>query len=88
LLAPQPRDHGAARHLALVLAPGSVHPLARARTTGRGGGVTPRFPVYEKLPVTGDLTALLDLRAPHPGARVVRNVNAYIAAASRLFPHG
>jgi hypothetical protein len=57
-------------------------------TTGNGGGVTLRFPVYEKLPVDDESKALLDLEAQHPGARVVRDVSAYTAAESRLYPHG
>jgi hypothetical protein len=32
--------------------------------------------------------ALLDLEAQHPDARVVRDVQAYMAAESRLYPHG
>jgi hypothetical protein len=32
--------------------------------------------------------ALLDLRAQHPDAKVVRGADAYIAAESRLYPHG
>jgi hypothetical protein len=31
---------------------------------------------------------LLDLEAQHPGARVVRDPDAYRAAEARLFPHG
>lgn len=57
-------------------------------TTGTEGGVTLRFGVYEELPVNSDSTALLDLRAQHPGARVVRDVPAYMAAEARLYPHG
>jgi outer membrane lipoprotein-sorting protein len=57
-------------------------------TTGTSGGVTLRFPVYEKLPVDDDSKALLDLEAQHPGAQVVRDVHAYMAAESRLYPHG
>jgi hypothetical protein len=47
-----------------------------------------RFPVYEKLPVDDQSKALLSLQAQHPGARVVRDVKAYEAADSRLYPHG
>jgi outer membrane lipoprotein-sorting protein len=57
-------------------------------TRGTSGGVTLRFPVYEKLPVDDQSLALLDLRAQHPGAQVVRDAHAYIAAESRLYPHG
>jgi hypothetical protein len=57
-------------------------------TTGDGGGVTLRFPVYEELPVDAQSMQLLDLQVQHPSARVVRDVNAYIAAESRLYPHG
>lgn len=58
------------------------------RTTGTSGGVTLRFPVYEELPVDSESMKLLDLRAQHPSARVVRDVKAYIAAEARLYPHG
>jgi hypothetical protein len=57
-------------------------------TTGAGGGVTLRFPVYEELPVDAESMQLLDLEAQHPGAKVVRDPAAYIAAEARLFPHG
>ncbi|HEU5216839.1 MAG TPA: hypothetical protein VFU30_15015 [Gaiellaceae bacterium] len=57
-------------------------------TTGDGGGVTLRFPVYEQLSVDAESTKLLDLQAQHPGARVVRDPGAYLAAESRLYPHG
>jgi outer membrane lipoprotein-sorting protein len=57
-------------------------------TTGNGGAVTLRFGVYEELPVNSDTLALLDLEAQHPGAQVVRDVKAYMAAESRLYPHG
>jgi hypothetical protein len=57
-------------------------------STGTDGGVTIRFPVYEKLPVDDQSKALLDLEAQHPGARVVRDVHAYMAAETRLYPHG
>ena len=57
-------------------------------TTGDGGGVTLRFGVYEELPVDSDSMRLLDLEAQHPGAQVVRDVSAYMAAESRLYPHG
>jgi hypothetical protein len=57
-------------------------------TSGNGGSVTLRFPVYEQLPVDGESLQLLDLEAQHPAARVVRDPAAYIAAEARLFPHG
>jgi hypothetical protein len=58
-------------------------------TLGNGGSrVTLRFPVYEELPVDTSSMALLDLQAQHPSASVDRDVNAYIAAESRLYPHG
>lgn len=57
-------------------------------TTGTSGGVTLRFPVYEKLPVDDGSPALLSLQAQHPGAKVVRGVHAYLAAESELYPHG
>jgi hypothetical protein len=57
-------------------------------TTGTTGGVTYRFPVYEELPVNAQSMQLLDLQLQHPSAHVVRDVNAYMAAESRLYPHG
>ena len=57
-------------------------------SAGNGGGVTLRFPVYEQLPVDSESMELLDLEAQHPGARVVRDPAAYLAAEARLFPHG
>jgi len=57
-------------------------------TTGDGGGVTLRFPVYEELAVDADSLKSLDLEAQHPGARVVRGADAYQAAEARLYPHG
>lgn len=57
-------------------------------TTGNGGGVTLRFPVFEELPVDDASMQLLDLQAQHPGAQVVRDPGAYIAAEARLYPHG
>jgi hypothetical protein len=57
-------------------------------TSGNGGGVTLRFPVYEELPVDTESMRLLDLRAQHLGARVVRDLAAYRAAEARLFPQG
>jgi hypothetical protein len=57
-------------------------------STGTDGGVTLRFPVYEKLAVDDQSTELLSLQAQHPGAKVVRDVHAYMSAESRLYPHG
>ena len=57
-------------------------------STGNGGGVTLRFPVYEELSADAESMQLLDLEAQHPGARIVRDVAAYKAAEARLFPHG
>jgi outer membrane lipoprotein-sorting protein len=58
------------------------------KTTGTSGGVTLRFPVYEELPVDDQSMQLLSLQAQHPSAHVVRDPKAYIAAESRLYPHG
>jgi len=58
------------------------------KTTGDGGSVTLDFPVYEELPVDPQSQQLLRLRDQHPGAQVVRDGKAYIAAESRLYPHG
>jgi hypothetical protein len=57
-------------------------------TTGNGGGVTLRFPVYEQLPADTESLKLLDLEDQHPGAQVVRGADAYIKAEARLYPHG
>lgn len=57
-------------------------------TTGDGGGVTLRFPVYEQLPVDAESLKLLDLQDQHPDAQVVRGADWYIAAEARLYPHG
>ena len=57
-------------------------------TTGDGGGVTLRFPVYEQLPVDAESLKLLDLQDQHPDAQVVRGADSYIAAEARLYPHG
>jgi hypothetical protein len=57
-------------------------------TTGDGGSVTLRFPVYEELPVDANSMQLLSLQDQHPNAQVVRGPTAYIAAESRLYPHG
>jgi hypothetical protein len=57
-------------------------------STGNGGSVTLRFPVYEELPVNADSMELVDLEAQHPGARVKRDAAAYQEAEARLFPHG
>jgi outer membrane lipoprotein-sorting protein len=52
------------------------------------GSVTLRFPVYEELPVGTDSMQLLSLEDQHPNAQVVHGATAYIAAESRLYPHG
>jgi outer membrane lipoprotein-sorting protein len=57
-------------------------------TTGNGGGVTLRFPVYEELPVDAASRDLLSLGAQHPDAQVVRGAAGYTAAEKRLYPHG
>jgi hypothetical protein len=57
-------------------------------SAGNGGGGTLRFPIYEELPVDNESMELLELEAQHPGARVVRDPTAYLAAEARLFPHG
>lgn len=57
-------------------------------TTGNGGGVTLRFPVYEELPMSAESMDLLGLEAQHPDAQVVRGAVGYIAADKRLYPHG
>jgi hypothetical protein len=58
------------------------------RTSGDGGSVTLRFPVYEELRANAESMELLDLEAQHPQARVVHDPDAYRAAEDRLFPHG
>jgi hypothetical protein len=57
-------------------------------TTGTGGGVTLRFPVYEELPLSSESMDLLSLQAQHPDAQVVRGAAGYMAADKRLYPHG
>ncbi len=57
-------------------------------TTGNDGGVTLRFPIYEKLPADSASMDLLSLRAQHPDAQVVHGAAAYMAAEQRLYPHG
>jgi len=57
-------------------------------TTGNGGGVTLRFGVYEELPVDTESMQLLSLQDQHPNAQVEHGATAYIAAESRLYPHG
>jgi outer membrane lipoprotein-sorting protein len=57
-------------------------------TRGTDGGVTLRFSAYEELPVDDASLKLLDLQAQHPNAQVVHDVNAYMAAEKRLYPHG
>jgi hypothetical protein len=57
-------------------------------TTGTDGGVTLTFSVYEELPVDANSMKQLDLEAQYPDATVVRDTKAYMAAESRLYPHG
>jgi outer membrane lipoprotein-sorting protein len=57
-------------------------------TTGNGGGVTLRFGAYEELPVDTESMQLLSLQDQHPNAQVVSGAKPYIAAESRLYPHG
>ena len=57
-------------------------------TKGADGGITFRFSVFEQLPVDRQSLRLLDLRDQHPNAQVVRGAQAYLAAESRLYPHG
>jgi outer membrane lipoprotein-sorting protein len=57
-------------------------------TTGIRGGVTLHFSVYEELPVDSDSMKLLSLQDQYPNAQVVRGAKPYIAAESRLYPHG
>jgi hypothetical protein len=57
-------------------------------TTGNGGGVTLRFPIYEELPVSSASMDVLSLQAQHPDAKVVRGAAGYMAADKRLYPHG
>jgi outer membrane lipoprotein-sorting protein len=57
-------------------------------TTGTTGGVTYRFGVYEVLPVDARSMELLSLQDQHPDAQVVRGAKPYMAAESRLYPHG
>jgi outer membrane lipoprotein-sorting protein len=63
-------------------------PIELTTTGNGGGGVTLRFPVYEELPADAASMQLLDLEAQHPGAKVVRGADAYLAAEKRLYPHG
>jgi hypothetical protein len=74
------------RHVYLVDA--STYAPIEWTTTGNGGGVTLRFPVYEELPVNAGSLELLDLEAQYPGARIERDPDAYRAAEARLFPKG
>jgi hypothetical protein len=55
------------------------------RTRGTGGGSVLRFRTYETLPADD---RLLSIAAQHPGARVVRDADAYDAAEKRLLPNG
>lgn len=71
----------------LVVDAGTYDPIEWT-TTGTSGGVTLRFPVYEKLPVDDQSNALLSLQAQHPDAQVVHGAAAYSAAEQRLYPHG
>jgi hypothetical protein len=57
-------------------------------TTGNGGGVTLRFPLYEELPLSAGSMDLLNLEAQHPDSQVVRGAAGYMAAEKRLYPHG
>lgn len=57
-------------------------------TTGDSGGVTLRFPAYEKLPVSSQSMDQLNLQALHPDAKVARGAAGYLAAEMRLYPHG
>jgi hypothetical protein len=57
-------------------------------TTGNGGGVTLRFPVYEELPGDAESMKLLDLTSQYPGAKLEHDLAAFQAAEARLFPHG
>ena len=57
-------------------------------TTGDSGGVTLRFPAYEKLPVDAASRDLLSLQAQHPSAQVERGAADYLAAEKRLYAHG
>ena len=57
-------------------------------STGNGGSVTLRFPVYEELPANADSMEVFNLEAQHPGARIVPDPAAYRDAEARLFPHG
>jgi outer membrane lipoprotein-sorting protein len=57
-------------------------------TTGTDGGVALHFRAYDELPVDTESMRLLSLRDQHPNAQVVRGAKAYMAAESRLYPHG
>jgi len=57
-------------------------------TTGTTGGVSLRFGVYEELPVDAQSMQLVSLQDQHPDAQVVRGAKPYMAAESRLYPHG
>jgi hypothetical protein len=58
------------------------------RTHGTDGGAVLRFRAYETLPSNAANDRLLSIAAQHPGARVVRDPDAYTAAEKRLLPHG
>jgi hypothetical protein len=72
----------------VYLADASTYDPIEWTTTGNGGGVTLRFPVYEELPVSSESMDLLSLHAQHPDAQVVRGAVGYTAAEKRLYPHG
>lgn len=57
-------------------------------TTGADGAVALRFSAFEELPVDARSMQLLSLQDQHPNAYVVRGATAYMAAESRLYPHG
>ena len=72
----------------VYLADASTYDPIEWTTTGDSGGVTLRFPVYEKLPVDSESSDLLSLEAQHPSAKVVPGAAGYTAAEKRLYPRG
>jgi hypothetical protein len=56
--------------------------------TVKGGTMTTRFLVYERLPLNERTRALLDLTAQHPSARISHDQRAWLAAVHRFIPHG
>jgi hypothetical protein len=72
----------------VYLADASTYDPIAWTTSGNGGSVTLRFPIYEELPMDTESMKFLDLEAQHPAARIVRDPAAYQAAEARLFPHG